>query len=214
MKVALRDVEMRLPDRESPLFFLPSLELGAGSKTLIHGPSGRGKTTLLNLISGQFLPHSGKIRVGNEELTEMDAGARARLRRESMGLVFQRWNLVDHLTALENVVLGIFPARADREAHALESLRRTGLERLAHRRAGLLSPGEQQRVAVARLWASSPKLLLADEPTSSLDNPGVERVMGALWEASEERTLLVVSHDPRLRSMFREAFDFQDLVAP
>lgn len=145
----------------------------------------------------------------------MNADSRARFRRDHVGIIFQRWNLVDHLTALENVLLGIpvSAPNAIRRKQAYAALQRTGLEELSLRPGGWLSPGEQQRVAAARVWASSPRLILADEPTSSLDDPGMERVMGVLWEASEGGTMVVVSHDPRLHALFRDRRDFADLVS-
>ena len=214
MQVALTDVEVRLPDRAEPLFALPRLQLAPGSRTLLHGPSGRGKTTLLNLIAGQFLPHAGSIRVGDVELTALDEDARARFRREHLGIIFQRWNLIDHLTVLENVMLGLsLRGMERRRQRALEALRAVGLEALAARRGGLLSPGEQQRIAVARVRAAEPDVILADEPTSSLDDPGAARVLDALEDAARGRTLLVVSHDPRARARFPVAHDFSALVS-
>jgi ABC-type lipoprotein export system ATPase subunit len=123
-------------------------------------------------------------------------------------------NLIDHLTVLENVLLGISLRGPERRRNrALEALRKTGLAEFADRRGGLLSPGEQQRAAVARVWAAAPDVILADEPTSSLDGPGAERVMDALWEASEGRTMIVVSHDPRLRARFADMRDFGEMIA-
>lgn len=217
MHIALKGVEVRLPAAPSPLFHLPRFDVATGARTLVHGPSGRGKTTLLNLLSGQFTPQAGSIRVGGTELTSLGADARARFRRAHFGIVFQRWNLIDHLTLLENVVLGI-PDRAARGAErkrrrAEEALRRVGLAALAARRAGLVSPGEQQRAAVARVSAAEPAIILADEPTSHLDDDGAAHVIDALWSASAGRTLIVVSHDPRLRARFEDARDFSALVS-
>lgn len=229
MIISLSGIEVRLPGSAGHLFRLPALEVASGARVLIHGPSGRGKTTLLHVIAGQFLPHAGSVRLGDTDLTALDENARADFRRDRLGIIFQRWNLIDHLTVLENVMLGIPKTSRSarrgregftREALAREALRRTGLEDLAGRPGGLLSPGEQQRAAVARVWASSPAIILADEPTSSLDGPGAERVLDALWEASEPSgvsrgsTLLVVSHDPRARVRFDDVRDFGELIAP
>lgn len=213
MQVVLTDVTVRIPDRPEPLFVLPRLELGSGSHVLVHGPSGRGKTTLLNLVAGQFRPHAGSVRVGDTELTALDADARARFRRRHMGIIFQRWNLVDHLTVLENILLGLPADKPRRRDHALDALRAVGLDALAGRRGGLLSPGEQQRVAVARVRAAAPDLILADEPTSSLDDPGAAMVLDALEDAARGRTLVVVSHDPRARARFPRVHDFTSLVS-
>lgn len=218
MNIDLTGVEIRLSSDLAPLFRLSRLEIGSGSRVLIHGPSGRGKTTLLNLVSGQFPPHAGSIRVGETELTALDADARARFRRDHFGIIFQRWNLVDHLTVLENVMLGIPDPVARglerKRRRAEESLRAAGIHDLAQRRAGVVSPGEQQRVAVARVRAAQPSIILADEPTSHLDDVGADRVLDALREASSGRTLIVVSHDPRARARFDDVRDFAALISP
>jgi putative ABC transport system ATP-binding protein len=214
VNVILSGIEVRFPDRAEPLFRLPALEIASGARVLIHGSSGCGKTTLLHLISGQFPPHAGRVLVGVSDLTAEDANARAGFRRAHFGILFQRWNLIDHLPVLENVLLGISLRGPERRRNrALEALRKTGLAEFADRRGGLLSPGEQQRAAVARVWAAAPDVILADEPTSSLDGPGAERVMDALWEASEGRTMIVVSHDPRLRARFADMRDFGEMIA-
>jgi putative ABC transport system ATP-binding protein len=215
VNIHLSDINVRLPGSPSPLFHLPHFQVAAGSRVLIHGPSGKGKTTMLNIVSGQFSPDSGRVLIGGTDLGALDEDARARFRRRHFGIVFQRWNLIDHLTVLENILLGIPEKSFDRRSNrATVALRKTGLEMLAARRAGALSPGEQQRVAVARMWAASPEIILADEPTSSLDGPGAEGVVDTLLQAAQGRTLVVVSHDPRIRSRFETVHDFSALIAP
>src|SRR5690606_7021453 len=187
VNIALSDVTVRFPSAPAPLFHLPRFEAASGAHVLVHGPSGRGKTTLLHLPAGQFLPASGVIRVGDTELTALDDAARARFRRTHYGLIFQRWNLIDHLTVLENLMLGI-PDRVARGSfrkrrHAEACLREVGLEKLASRRAGVVSPGEQQRIAVTRIRAAAPALVLADEPTSPLDDSGAALVFRTLRES-------------------------------
>ncbi len=207
---------MRLPGRAEPLFRLPRLDVPSGGHLLIQGPSGSGKTTLLHLLCGQFLPHAGSIRAGGTELTRLSDSERARFRRRRFGIVFQRAGLIAHLTVLENVLAGQAPglvSPAEARDRAREALRAMGLEALASRRAGLLSPGEQQRAAVARVRAASPDVILADEPTSSLDARGAEAVLDALMETAEGRTLVAVSHDPRAASRFGRVLDFLELVA-
>ena len=212
MHIELSRVEMRLRGRDKPLFTLPSLDIAPGSRVLIHGPSGSGKTTLLHLLCGQFLPHAGSIRVGETDLTTLSASDRARYRREHFGIIFQRANLIEHLTSLENIEVGMRIGFADFSKRAMSALQSMGLDSLSERRAGLLSPGEQQRVAVARICATSPSIILADEPTSSLDLPSTDTVMDALWKASHGKTLVTVSHDPRILSRFDVVYDFTDLV--
>ena len=190
------------------------MDIKSGSKVLIHGPSGRGKTTLLHLFAGLHLAAEGTVRVGGISLGAINDSARARLRRENIGIVFQRLNLMDHLSALENILLGI-PPNFDKK-RAIESSRNAlaalGLASSADTRAGVLSLGEQQRVAVARVIAAKPKLVLADEPTSSLDHLNAEKVMMGLFEGAQLGTLIVVSHDERIKKYFPKIVDFNELV--
>lgn len=220
MNIVLSDVTVRFPSAPAPLFHLPRFEVASGAHVLVHGTSGHGKTTLLHLLSGQFLPASGSVFVGDTEITTRDESARARFRRTHFGLIFQRWNLIDHLTVLENVMLAIPDAvqigvkeKERKRARAETALRDLGLSRLAAQRAGLVSPGEQQRIAVAKVRAAGPAIVLADEPTSHLDDPGAANVFETLFDSCQGRTLIVVSHDPRARAHFRDARDFTSLIA-
>ncbi len=216
MNIVLSDVTVRFPAAPAPLFRLPRLEIASGAHVLVHGPSGHGKTTLLHLLSGQFPPASGSIIVGGTELTALDEDARARFRRTHFGLVFQRWNLIDHLTVTENIVLAVSDRVArgyDRKRRRAEAcLRDMGLSALGSRRAGLVSPGEQQRIAVAKIRAAEPVVILADEPTSHLDDPGAAHVFETLRASARGRTLVVVSHDPRARAHFADTRDFSSLT--
>jgi len=212
MKISLPDIKVRLPGRTAPLFSIASLQIPSGSRVLVHGPSGRGKTTLLHLLAGQFLPDEGRIRVGDSELTSMDDDARSRLRRRHFGIVFQRLNLLDHLTPLENVLVDSVNGSRDLFAKGVVALTRMGLNPHSDQRSGTLSVGEQQRVAVARVLAAGPDILLADEPTSSLDDLNSDNVMTALCEAAMGKTLFVVSHDARIRKFFDTVWDFEQLV--
>ncbi len=209
MDITLSHIEVRVPGRNTPLFSIASLTIPAGARILIHGPSGRGKTTLLHLLAGQFRPERGSVTFvplqdggGEEEI--------CRLRHHRFGIVFQRLNLIDHLTARENVLLGLTPPAP--RARADEALMALGLDRQADQIAATLSPGEQQRTAVARVLAAQPEVILADEPTSSLDQANAEAVMAALVKAALGKTLVVVSHDQRIRGFFETVWDFADLV--
>jgi len=211
MNLQLSDVEVRVPGRRDALFLVPSLRVPAGSSLLIHGPSGAGKTTLLHVLSGQFLPATGSLHLGETDLTALSASRRAAFRRRHIGIIFQRGNLIEHLTVRENIALGIppgMPARLRTE----QAIRRMDLAGMQHQRAGLLSPGEQQRVAVARIVAAEPDLILADEPTSSLDQANAETVMEALREASRGKTMVVVSHDPRILARFDAVENFAQWI--
>jgi putative ABC transport system ATP-binding protein len=177
------------------------LELPAGRCTVIQGRSGSGKTTLLNLIAGVSLPSRGAIAVEGTEITALPEARRDRFRAERIGYVFQSFNLLAALSALENVMVAMMFARAvprrEHRARARALLERLGLgDRLAHRPAQL-SRGEAQRVAIARALANDPPLVLADEPCASLDAAAAREALAALLAVCREagKTLLIVSHD-------------------
>jgi putative ABC transport system ATP-binding protein len=173
-------------------------ELGARQSAAIVGASGSGKSTLLSIIAGLDVPTSGTVRLGGDDLFKLDEDARAALRAQRVGFVFQNFQLLANLNALENVMLPLeLLGKADAKARAKDMLERVGLgERLGHY-PKVLSGGEQQRVALARAFVVKPLLLLADEPTGSLDHATGERVMDLMFELNRETgtTLLLVTHD-------------------
>jgi putative ABC transport system ATP-binding protein len=175
-----------------------SFELRPRESAAIVGASGSGKSTLLSLIAGLDVPSSGRVVLAGHDLFALDEDARAAVRAQTLGFVFQSFQLLGHLTALENVMLPLeLLGRVDARDHAMEMLRRVGLaERLGHY-PKLLSGGEQQRVALARAFVVRPTVLLADEPTGSLDVATGERVMGLMFELNREAgtTLVLVTHD-------------------
>ncbi len=164
----------------------------------IVGASGSGKSTLLALLAGLDVPSAGTVRLAGTDLFSLDEDARAQLRARQLGFVFQNFQLLANLTALENVMLPLeLQGRADARAQAAHMLERVGLaERLGHY-LRVLSGGEQQRVALARAFVVQPALLLADEPTGSLDFATGERVMELIFELNREAgtTLVMVTHD-------------------
>ncbi|MDE2565316.1 MAG: ABC transporter ATP-binding protein [Burkholderiales bacterium] len=167
----------------------------------IVGASGSGKSTLLAILAGLDVPSTGTVRVAGQDLFTLDEDARAALRAQQMGFVFQSFQLLGNLNALENVMLPLeLMGRRDARAAATEMLRRVGLgERLGHY-PKVLSGGEQQRVALARAFVVRPALLLADEPTGSLDFATGETVMALMFELNREvgTTLVLVTHDPAI----------------
>jgi putative ABC transport system ATP-binding protein len=172
-----------------------SLALAAGELTLLLGPSGSGKTTLLNLVGGLDVPSAGTVEVDGRALDPLDLDGLTRFRRENVGFVFQFFNLVPTLTALENVRVAAELVGAT-EADARTALGRVGLAELADRFPAELSGGQQQRVAIARALAKRPRLLLADEPTGALDHEAGAQVMGLLREAARGGcAVVVVTHD-------------------
>jgi putative ABC transport system ATP-binding protein len=179
-----------------------NLDLDAGSLNVLLGPSGCGKTTLLSCLGGLLTPTSGQITVGDVDVTALNRRAMTQYRRHNVGIVFQAFNLVPSLTALENVLVPLRAAGHSRRAarqRAQELLTRVGLQdRMAHR-PGDLSGGQQQRVALARAIALDPPLILADEPTAHLDYLQVEEILKLIRElATGERIVVVATHDSRL----------------
>lgn len=178
-----------------------SFAVAAGATCAIVGPSGSGKTTLLGLCAGLDEPTAGEVRLDGRNLGELDEDGRARLRNERVGFVFQNFQLMPALTALENVMVPL-ELRGQRQARpaAAEWLSRVGLgERLSHYPAQL-SGGEQQRVALARAFSNRPRILFADEPTGNLDAETGHQIIENLFElnAGAGTTLVLVTHDTEL----------------
>jgi putative ABC transport system ATP-binding protein len=179
-----------------------NLDVAAGSLVILMGPSGCGKTTLLSCLGGILRPTSGAIKFGDVDVTSLDARGMSTYRRETVGIVFQAFNLVPSLTALDNVKVPLRAAGMSRRAahkRAAQLLGRVGLEERMSHRPGDLSGGQQQRVAVARAIALDPPLLLADEPTAHLDFIQVDGVLRLIRElASGDRVVVVATHDNRI----------------
>jgi putative ABC transport system ATP-binding protein len=176
------------------------LKIERGERVAVMGPSGSGKSTLLNLVCGLDEPTTGSIQIDGMELSEMDDNARTRARREKIGMIFQTFNLLPTLSALENVSLPLrlqgLPRRETEErAHAM--LRRVGLKDRAKHLPDQLSGGERQRVAIARALVFKPPLLLADEPTGNLDSATGKEILDLLDDLHREfnNTLLLVTHN-------------------
>jgi len=178
-----------------------SFEIAAGEAVAILGASGSGKTTLLGLLAGLDVPSAGQVLIDGVDLAALDEDGRASLRRRTVGFVFQSFQLLPALTALENVMLPMeLAGSSSARDSALGLLTRVGLaERLDHY-PRQLSGGEQQRVAIARAFAGPPRLLFADEPTGNLDSATGEEIVNLMFDLNRERdtTLLLVTHDERL----------------
>jgi len=178
-----------------------SFEVAPGEAVAILGASGSGKTTLLGLLAGLDLPTAGQVLLDGVDLAGLDEDGRAALRRRMVGFVFQSFQLLPALTALENVMLPMeLTGSLNARTSALGLLRRTGLGARLHHYPRQLSGGEQQRVAIARAFAGPPRLLFADEPTGNLDSATGEEVANLMFDLNHERqtTLLLVTHDERL----------------
>jgi putative ABC transport system ATP-binding protein len=203
--IRARNLSKTVQSGDTPLTILDgvSFEVGAGATVAVVGASGSGKTTLLGLLAGLDRPSAGEIWLGDTALNGLSEDARAALRRRWLGFVFQSFQLLPALTALENVMLPLELAGADdASGRAREWLARVGLAaRLSHY-PKQLSGGEQQRVAIARAFSSEPQVLMADEPTGNLDGATGAEVADVMFRLNRERgtTLLLVTHDADLAS--------------
>ena len=196
-------VVKRVPTAEDELTILDGIDLtiDAGAQLAVVGESGSGKTTLLSILAGLDLPTSGDVWLDGDEITALDEEQRARVRARSVGFVFQSFQLIDSLTALENVMLPL-ELRGNRQARedARGFLERVGLAARTTHYPRQLSGGEQQRVAIARAFASGPKVLFVDEPTGNLDTATGARIVDLLFGLNREAgtTLILVTHDAAL----------------
>ena len=203
--IAVERVTKQVRDSTGTLTILHEIDftLAAQESVAIVGASGSGKSTLLAIVAGLDTPTSGTVRVCGVDLFAIDEDARAAVRAQHLGFVFQSFQLLANLNALENVMLPLeLQGRADARAQATEMLRRVGLgERLAHY-PRVLSGGEQQRVALARAFVVRPAVLLADEPTGSLDFATGATVMDLMFDLNREAgtTLVLVTHDREIAS--------------
>lgn len=187
---------------EIPVLRNISLEIAEGDFLAFMGPSGSGKTTLLNLIAGIDKPSSGKIVIAGTDITELSETELAVWRSHNVGFIFQFYNLIPVLTALENVELPLILtplSRKERRSHAETALQVVGLGERLHHFPRQLSGGQEQRVAIARAIATDPAILVADEPTGDLDKASAEEVLELMHRLNRElnKTILMVTHDPR-----------------
>ena len=194
---------------------IPSLILEPGEKVAVVGPSGTGKTTLLNLIAGIVVPSEGRVRLGDDVISGMSDTARRAVRAARIGFVFQDFALLEYLTARENI---LFPYRiaagakldSDARARADNLAHSCGLEGKLGRKPGALSQGEQQRVALCRALVMQPQIVLADEATGNLDPANKTAILDLLFArtADQGATLLAVTHDHELLPRFDRVIDF------
>lgn len=204
--ISLEGVHLTLESAAGPVNILRGIDLsiGAGETVGVVGPSGSGKTTMLMVLAGLERPSGGQVHVAGHDLTALSEDALARFRRDHVGIVFQAFHLVPTMTALENVAVPLeLAGRRDAFDRAAEALEAVGLgHRLTHY-PGQLSGGEQQRTAIARAFATKPRVLLADEPTGNLDGDTGRQVIELLFAQCERdgTTLLLITHDPALAAM-------------
>ncbi len=200
LAVAAKDLEKTVVARNGALTILSGLDLQikSGQSVAIVGASGSGKSTLLGILAGLDLPSSGEISLANHRIDQLGEDERAKVRGEHTGFVFQSFQLLPNLTALENVMLPMELAGvSDAKEKADALLQRVGLEHRLDHYPKQLSGGEQQRVAIARAFAGEPEILFADEPTGNLDENTGARIIELLFEVNREKntTLVLVTHD-------------------
>lgn len=198
--IAVCQLSKKVQDASGEMTILHEIDftVRSGDTLAIVGASGSGKSTLLGILAGLDLPSSGTVKIHGADIFALDEDGRAKLRQRSVGFVFQSFQLLSHLTALENVMLPM-ELRQDPNARAKAEamLERVGLGRRLQHMPKFLSGGEQQRVALARAFVTAPPLLFADEPTGSLDAANGEAVIQLMFELNRERgsTLVLVTHD-------------------
>jgi len=190
-----------------------SIQVETGEFSALAGPSGSGKTTLLNLLGTIDDPTEGQVFVDGEDVGQMSEAQRSGLRLEKLGFIFQSYNLIPVLSALENVeFVLLLQGASDRRERAESILAELGLGELIHKRPTAMSGGQQQRVAVARAIASDPRIVLADEPTANLDSRTAESLLDLMSRMNQERgvTFLFSTHDPRVMARARRIIHLID----
>jgi putative ABC transport system ATP-binding protein len=191
-----------------------TLEISRGEFVAVIGPSGSGKTTLLSMLGGMLAPSDGKVWLDGESLYDASATTRARIRQQKLGFVFQTFNLIPYLSALENVQIPLMlkgSPTAEDQQRIMALLTKVGLGPRVHHKPSELSIGQQQRVALARTLANDPAVILADEPTGNLDPETREQVLKFLETLrDEERTVIMVTHDPDAASRTTRVIKLRD----
>lgn len=203
MFIQVKNLTRRVETGEGVLTLLDniSFDIEAGTSVAILGASGSGKTTLLGLLAGLDVSSAGEILIHGQDLARMDEDSRAALRARMVGFVFQNFQLLNGMTALENVMLPLELASSNKAREtAMELMQRVGLAHRLQHYPNQLSGGEQQRCAIARAFATEPALLFADEPTGNLDQKTGENIIQLLFELNQEKhtTLIMATHDTKL----------------
>ena len=185
-----------------------SISLKRGDMAIVEGPSGIGKTTLLNIIAGIDIPTSGEVIIDETKIFDLSEDKRARFRLEKIGIVFQQMNLIDDLNVMENIALPLKLAGRRWKKRVEELLKYMKIEDLIYEMPHTLSGGEMQRCAIARALANEPEILIADEPTSNLDDDNTRNIADMILRINEEMgtTIIIATHDPRIHYLGKRRF--------
>ncbi len=219
--IEIKDLSFTYPGQTQPTLRVKDFTVKKGEQVFLFGPSGTGKTTLLEILAGVLVPQAGSVAILNQDLGQMSASGRDAFRAEHLGYVFQSFNLIPYLSVEQNIELPYYLS-AGRKARlsgkpvaeeVRDLLSRLGMSDFLKRRVTELSIGQQQRVAVARALLGHPELILADEPTSSLDYDHREMFIRLLFEIAREQktTVIFVSHDRTLEKLFSRSVSLLDL---
>lgn len=215
MPITLTNVTKQYASQSPLTLNIPSFTVNDGEHLALVGRSGSGKSTLLNLIAGILTPTSGVIDINGTDIAKLSEAKRDLFRAENIGYVFQTFNLVQSLTAFENMLLAMsFASKVEQpKARAKELLEQVGLSKKAHVKPRELSVGEQQRVAIARAIANEPRIILADEPTANLDEQNANAVLNLLLElaSKENRILLLVTHERDVAARLPRALELKSI---
>lgn len=207
MRIDLKKVKLKVPTssgRERLLLRIDDFAIEAKQKILIHGPSGTGKSSLLHFVAGLMSSSEGSLHWDSNQVSLLSDHQRSHIRKKKFAIIFQRLNLLDHLSLKENIFLALDNklSHAEKNKSANDALSIVKLLDRANEMAAILSLGEQQRLAIARALAQKPEIILADEPTSSLDQKNSDICITALLQAAENASLIIVSHDERIKKSF------------
>jgi putative ABC transport system ATP-binding protein len=200
--IIARNLTFAYPGQQQVVY--PDIECGRNEHALILGPSGTGKTTLLHLLGGILSPASGEITIGNTSLHNLKGHKLDLFRGKHIGIIFQKPHFIRSLTAMENLLLTqSLSGNQPDKSQALALMNRLAIERNAHALTNTMSIGEQQRLAIARALINNPDVILADEPSSALDDQNCQKMIALLLEVANEKqsNLIVVTHDSRIKNM-------------
>ncbi len=189
-----------------------SLNVERGDIVMIRGPSGIGKTTFLNILSGIDLPDKGKVIIDSKDITKMNENERAKFRLNKIGIIFQNMNLIEDLSVMENIALPLKLAGKEWKKKVNELLKYLNVEDIKHSFPMELSGGEMQRVAIARAIANEPEILIADEPTSNLDDENTENILNLLKKINKEMnmSIIIATHDQRMENLEGKKYNMRE----